>query len=335
MQDKNVMTFTFGEPVPVLDRREIMQYFETALLYNKYYSPPISFSGLAKSYHSTSHHSSALSVKKNILLSTCKTSNLLSRTELEKFINDFLIFGNAYLFVQLNKLDQPLKITSPLAKYMRRGVNAGEYYQITATSEYQFPTDCVFHLIQPDVNQEIYGLPEYISALQSSFLNEAATLFRRKYYLNGAHAGSIIYLTDDIQNQADIDSIKEQLNKAKGMGNFKNLFIHSPTGDKKGLQVIPLSDISAKDEFLNIKNTSRDDILAAHRVPPQLMGIIPNNTAGFGDVEKAARVFFINEIEPLQRRLEEVNNWIQQNFPSVKKPVISFDKYELLKEDKY
>lgn len=34
-----------------------------------------------------------------------------------------------------------------------------------------------------------------------------------------------------------------------------------------------------------------DDQLAGHRILPQLMGIIPQNTGGFGDVEEAARVF--------------------------------------------
>lgn len=74
---------------------------------------------------------------------------------------------------------------------------------------------------------------------------------------------------------------------------------------------------------MNIKNTSRDDILAAHRVPPQLMGIIPTNTGGFGDVEKAGKVFFINEILPLQNRLKEVNEWLGQE-------VIRFEPYKLL-----
>ena len=69
-----------------------------------------------------------------------------------------------------------------------------------------------------------------------------------------------------------------------------------------GVQVIPVSEVAAKDDFLSIKNVSRDDLLAAHRVPPQLMGIIPNNTGGFGDVEKAAKVFTRNELEPLMNR---------------------------------
>ena len=169
-------------------------------------------------------------------------------------------------------------------------------------------------------------MPPYLGALQSAFLNESATLFRRKYYLNGAHAGSIIYFTDPTQNKDDVEAIKQQLRQTKGTGNFKNLFIHIPDGKKDGLQVIPLSDAVAKDDFLNIKNASRDDVLAAHRVPPQLMGILPNNVCGFGDVEKAARVFYVNEIMPLQSRLQELNDWLGVE-------VISFIEYKLLEKE--
>jgi capsid portal protein len=41
-----------------------------------------------------------------------------------------------------------------------------------------------------------------------------------------------------------------------------------------------------------------------------MMGIIPSNTGGFGDVEKAAQVFVRNELTPLQERMKEVNYWI-------------------------
>ena len=98
--------------------------------------------------------------------------------------------------------------------------------------------------------------------------------------------------------------------------------MYSPNGKKDGLQIIPLSEVAAKDEFLNIKNVSRDDMMAAHRVPPQMMGIMPNNVGGFGDVEKASLVFVRNELIPLQRRLEELNNWIGDK-------IISFGIYTL------
>lgn len=316
--------FSFGEPIPVLDRSEILNYFEPVLMYQKFYNPPINLSYLAKALNASPHHQSAITVKKNILLSTCKTTALLPRTQLEKLVQDYLVFGNAYVEVKRNRFGKVISLSSPLAKYMRVGVEQGVFYQVVnGFDEHEFAKGAVFNLVNPDINQEIYGVPEYLAALQSAFLNESATLFRRKYYLNGAHAGSIIYLTDPTQNSGDVESIKEQIRQTKGTGNFKNLFIYMPNGKKDGLQVIPLSDAVAKDDFLNIKNASRDDVLAAHRVPPQLMGIIPNNTGGFGDVEKATRVFFVNEIVPLQERLKEINQIVGET-------VISFVDYKLL-----
>ena len=52
-----------------------------------------------------------------------------------------------------------------------------------------------------------------------------------------------------------------------------------------------MSEVTAKDAFFNIKNVTRDDLLAAHRVPPQLMGIVLSNTGGFGAADTAAEVF--------------------------------------------
>lgn len=62
--------------------------------------------------------------------------------------------------------------------------------------------------------------------------------------------------------------------------------------------------------------------MAAHRVPPQMMGIIPNNTGGFGDVEKASRVFVRNELMFLQKRLQKLNKWLGEE-------VIKFEPYTL------
>ncbi len=61
-------------------------------------------------------------------------------------------------------------------------------------------------------------------------------------------------------------------------------------------------------------------MMAAHRVPPQMMGIMPNNVGGFGDVEKASKVFARNELIPLQEKHKELNNDIGHE-------VISFREY--------
>lgn len=304
----NVQAFTFGDPTPVMDRREILEYLE-CVGNGRWYEPPISWEGLARSRHASVHHASALTIKRNLLVKSFLPHRLLSRSDFSRWVFDFLIFGNAYLEARKNRLGGVLTLQPALAKYVRRGIDLSSYWWVPGYDQGQ-PLGEVFHLMEHDINQEVYGLPEYLAALQSAWLNESATLFRRKYYQNGSHAGFILYMSDPAAKEDDVNALRKALRDSKGPGNFRNLFMHVPNGKKDGIQLIPISEVAAKDEFLGIKNVTRDDVLAAHRVPPQLLGVIPSNTGGFGDVAKAAEVFHAHEILPLQAKLQEVNEWI-------------------------
>ena len=309
----SAQAFTFGDPVPVLDGREILDYCE-AWLNGKWYEPPISWEGLARSFRAATHHASALYFKRNVLASTFVPHRLLSRDTFGKFALDFLTFGNAYLERTPNMLGRDLGLRHSLAKYMRRGQALDTYYFVQGFGkEHEFKPGSVFHLIEPDINQEVYGLPEYLSTLQAAWLNESATLFRRKYYNNGSHAGFILYLSDPQVNDGDVLALRQALKDSRGPGNFRNLFLHSPGGKKDGMQLIPISEVAAKDEFTGIKNVTRDDVLAALRVPPQLLGIVPQNSGGFGSIREAASVWAMNELRSLQARLAEVNAWLGED----------------------
>jgi len=126
-------------------------------------------------------------------------------------------------------------------------------------------------------------------------------------------------MTDAAQSSSDIDAMRKAMRDTKGVGNFRYLFMYAPNGKPDGIKILPLSEVATKDDFFNIKKASRDDLLAAHRVPPQMMGIIPDNAGGFGDVEKAARVFVRNELVPLQERMHEINAFLGEE-------VIAFNK---------
>ncbi len=319
---KNFEAFSFGDPTPVLDRYDML-YTGCWLSDNDYYEPPVDIAALAKSYRATSHHGSSLQVKRNILVKTFVPSKYLSRQDFARMALDYLVFGNMYGEQIKNRLGGLLKIRPALAKYCRRGVDEDQFWWVTYWDEAtEFPRGSIVHIMEPDIDQEIYGVPDYLGSLQSAWLNESATLFRRKYYLNGSHAGFILYMTDAAHQQDDIDNLRTALKDSKGPGNFRNLFMYAPNGKKDGLQLIPISEVAAKDEFWNIKNATRDDQLAGHRVPPQLMGIIPTNTSGFGDAEKAARVFAANELEPLQQRFMEINDIVGRE-------VVRFKPYTL------
>lgn len=305
-----VEVFSFGDPEPVLDRSSIWAYFEM-WQNGKWYEPPLPMASLAKSFNMSAHHRTAIGLKTNMLLSQHVPTRWLSSTAFERWALDFLQMGNGYMEAVPNMASGIATARPSPALHTRVGVEPGSYYFVDYRrlhgKEHEFTKGTIFHLLQPDVAQEIYGLPEWIAALQSMILNEDATLFRRKYYRNGAHLGFVMSITDTIPEQETIDQIKQAFKESKGPGNFRNLLLYMPGGGKDGVKITPIADITAKDEFTNIKNITRDDMLAAHRTPPQLVGIIPQNNGGFGDVGKARDTFYLTEIIPIIRRMLGIN----------------------------
>lgn len=317
---KGIEVFEFNEP-EIINPASWMEYMSCSNQGN-YWQPPISPNSLAKVFRSAVHHESAIHFKVNVLASCFVPNRILSRGDFRQLALDYVVMANCYLERVENIRRRTMKFKPSLAKYTRRGIKPDSFWFVpNFINEHEFETD-VFHVREVDIDQEIYGVPQYMSSLQSALLNENATMFRRRYFENGSHAGFILYMTDSAQQAEDVDNLRKALKDSKGPGNFRNLFMYAPDGKKDGLQLIPISEVAAKDEFASIKEVTRDDQLAAHRVPPALMGIVPKNSSGFGSIEQAAAVFARNEILPLMTRFEEFNEMSGVE-------VIKFDPYSI------
>lgn len=325
--------FSFGDPEPALNQ-SIFDYLGITRN-SDYYEPPISWTGLAKSLRASSHHNSAIALKRNMLARLLKPSKLITRQDFSGAVFDFLTFGNLFLERVNNRGGSLHSLRQAMAMYTRAGVNPGEYWALPGTGSEdplfgygssrqasKLKAGSIYHLMEPDVTQNIYGSPDYLASLQSAWLNESATLFRRRYYTNGTHAGYILYITDPLHEHMDIEELKTRMKEAKGPGNFRNLLMYAPggKGDGKGIQLIHTSEAAAKDEFFRVKNVSRDDVLAAHRVAPQLLGMVPENSGGFGSAKEAMGVFFELEIVPLQQKVVEVNEWAGEEVIAFERP---------------
>ncbi|CAJ1786229.1 hypothetical protein IIDPJIOB_00641 [Aeromonas veronii] len=110
-------------------------------------------------------------------------------------------------------------------------------------------------------------MPDYLGGLQSALLNQDATLFRRKYFLNGAHMGFIFYATDPNMDDDTEEEMKEMIASSKGVGNFRSVFVNIPDGKPDGIKLILVGDIATKDECAAIKGITAQDVLTAHRFP--------------------------------------------------------------------
>lgn len=250
----------------------------------------------------------------------------MSRSEFEKLAFNYLVLGNGYLEMQRNRLGKVVGMKSRLALYMRRASNLKDFVYLRNNFlqlDYEeIKGKDVIHIMQPNLKQEIYGVPYYLAAMDSIDLNSAATKFRVRYYKNGSHAGFILYSTDTKIDEKGWDAVKSQLRESKGAGNFKNVVLRAPGGNPDGIKLIPIAEVAAKDEFLNIKAVSAEDMMAIHRVPPALMGIVPKSAGGLGDAMTVAKVFATNEVKPLQQSFIDVNERIGLK-------VFDFDSYQV------
>ncbi|EPB6911845.1 phage portal protein [Pseudomonas aeruginosa] len=262
---------------------------------------------MAKLLRANPHHGAIAPFKRNLLLRDFIPSAGVSAQTMRCAGLDHMVFGECFLYLNENFAGQVLELEHLPAINMRCRIDGGYVMLLPNGEQLEFDQDEVLHLKEYDVEQNIYGIPDYLGGLQSLLLNEAATLFRRRYYSNGAHAGYIFYTNDPDLSDEDEEELKAQIAASKGVGNFRSMFVNIPGGSEKAIQIIPVGDFQAKDELEKVKNITRNDVIAAWRMNPALAGIIPENSAGFGDIEKIDRVYMNNEIRPIQQLFLQVN----------------------------
>ncbi|WP_325891095.1 phage portal protein [Grimontia sp. NTOU-MAR1] len=282
------------------------------LFYNDtedYWEPPINPEGLAQLAHANAYHGSLLIARSNYVASRFTGGGNMRRNHFQRFARDYTQFGHGALLKLRDRLGRVIGLFPLPSMYLRKRKN-GDFWLLERDDQKRlYKAKDVIWLAQYDPKQQVYGVPDYVGGLQSSLLNKDATLFRRRYYKNGAHMGFIFYSTDPRLSSKDEEMLKEKIASSKGVGNFRSMFINIPNGHEKGIQLIPVGDIATRDEFDSIKNITAQDILVSHRFPPGKGGIVPTNTAGFGDPEKVGREYLRDEIIPVcEIMMDEINS---------------------------
>ncbi|SHO57880.1 phage portal protein [Vibrio quintilis] len=281
------------------------------LVYNEgedYWEPPLSMEGLARIAETNAYHGSLLKARANYVAARYKSGGLKKR-HMNAFCWDYFGFGMGALLKLRNHFGRVVGLHPLPMMHMRKRRN-GDFVQLLRdyqTRDYK-AADVIF-LPQYDPRQQIYAIPDYLGCLQSSLLNQDATLFRRRYYKNGAHMGFIFYATDPNMSEADEEALKEKIASSKGVGNFRSMFVNIPNGKEKGIQLIPVGDIATKDEFERIKNITAQDVLVGHRFPAGKGGLMPQPGSNFPDPEKVGREYAKDEIIPVcEIIMDEVNS---------------------------
>lgn len=301
------LTFTFGDPEPIINGvQDLLQAWYSEPL--KYYEPPLSRPGLAKLANANATHKRCLNFKVQQMALVYK-SGPLSAMDFRRAARDLVTFGDCFLQNRFNALGNLTRQVHLPAVNMRRG-KEGRFFQLQngLADPVEFSPGEVMMPLQYDCAQSIYGVPDWIGAFNDVFLNSEATLFRRRYFKNGSQMGFILYTNDDKMTDADEKVIREKIEAGKGVGNFRSMFINIPGGGEKAVQLIPVGEVGAKDEFERIKSMSKSDILVGHGMQAALAGVMPENAGGFGDLDKIQAFYRANEVAALVQPFLELND---------------------------
>ena len=267
--------------------------------FSEFYTPPISRIGLAKLLSTNGYHSAVVHSRANMISRRFISGGGLRKRQMKAICQNYIQFGDCHLLKIRDRVGRITRLFPLPSMFMRRKKN-GDWLLLQQDGKHIiYPANDIIFIAQYDPYQDKYGVPDYLGGVQSALLNNDATMFRRKYFLNGAHMGFIFYATDPNLSAEDEEEMKKTIASSKGVGNFRSMFVNIPNGTEKGIQLIPVGDIATKDEFKAIKEITAQDVLAAHRFPPGLAGIIPANTAGLGDPLKYDVVYQQNEVIPV------------------------------------
>ncbi|MFA9499913.1 phage portal protein [Mannheimia sp. E30BD] len=278
------------------------------------YETPVNRFALAKLPYQNAQHCGILQSRAN-MISAGYEKGILSRMDMRALCQNLIQFGDVGILKLRNRFGKVIGLHVLSSLYLRKKKEGGFRYlvrksllDIQCNEMIDYAEHDIIFIKLYDPLQQIYGTPDYLGGLQSALLNSDATIFRRRYYSNGAHMGFILYTTDPDMDEEMENELANKIANSQGVGNFKSVYLNIPGGDPEGVKVIPIGDTGKKDEFGTIKQISAQDILTAHRFPPGLGGIIPSNSGGLGDPLKYREAYQLDEVFPMQELISDAIN---------------------------
>ena len=150
-----------------------------------------------------------------------------------------------------------------------------------------------------------YGLPEWVAALEALRLDQEKKSFYAAFFRNFAVPSLAVVLTGAEFDQETENTIRDGFKQVKGVDNaHKTMLLSVPFEDAKisfEKLMVDLKDLP----FEKLSQSTREEILAAHGVPPRLVGIVTaGQLGGGGEMEGQMLSFVEMKVRPRMTFLE-------------------------------
>ena len=264
--------------------------------------PFINFDELLQFYYFNVYHQRSIKIKA-ALLSQVEETTLDKHLPQNEFVKDFLygfccdleIYGNAFLEKSGTISDFNLY---HILGYQGRLNRQKEIFQITSDDDALKMEG--YHLKYYSPSGKYYGEPDYLTALEQILTTKSADRYNTSFFENGAKPGFAVIFENSSPNAQQIATFKQFFsNNYKGKENaHKTLLLHTgKTKEGESPAKVKLEKLDNIEDmsFEKLKNVNRNDIIAAHGVPPRLAGIVTAGQLG-GGTELIDQLHAFNEI---------------------------------------
>jgi PBSX family phage portal protein len=284
---------------------------EDSTSYNDIIEPFFSFDKMLSFYYANTYHRLCIDIKTRVLSLLDDESELTpliygksAGRFMLTFVRELEIYGNAFVEIAGNDKYKALYL---LPSREARVDKEHNIYQLSGLKKQQLNAAQIAY---DSPSSRFYGEPDYLAAINSILVNQNIDLYNEMFFQNGAVPRLAIMFENSEPSDEQLEAFKKFFSSSfKGVKNaHKSLVLTAPPNTDGTAAKINIQELGeSKDlSYEKLKSIGRDEIIAAHCVPPRLAGVV--NSGGWGGSgEFLAQMHAFNEmvVKPKQEIIEE------------------------------
>jgi len=298
---------------------------------NDVIEPPVDFDEIIQLSYANAYHGRCVEIKvhnliDNLQIGETETTFFEDRIEedtllefLEKILTDYFLLGNSYLEHENSNIGDLVGLYHVPGQTMRS--KKRNFLQITEEKEIQFrkfgsgALNEIMQIRKANVLSTAYGYPTWLPSLEALRIDLKVKQFNSSFFNNSARPDMAVVMEGADFSAPAKQAIKEALSQTKGPENAgKTLLLGVPFENAK-IKFEPLTSSLKDIDFSKLSNSTRDEIIAAHGVPPRMLGIMQSGQlGGGGEGESQLKTFFQTVISPEGKHIAAKLNKILKKY---------------------
>ena len=215
--------------------------------------------------------------------------------------------------------------------HTRTGIGAeSKYFKVYGKGETGAYNETIHHKNYFPASK-YYGMPDYMPALGAMALDRNAVIFNNNFFNNSGMMGMIMFIQGAELNNESRQELKNMIQgNFTGVDNAHRMAIIDNLGIDTSFKIEKVMESVRDMSFYQLRKFNRDEIVAAHHVPPKMLHIAePGKLGESRDGYNQMKMFKIFEIDPSQRRLENILNRLFKNELGITKWKIKFKELDI------